>query len=154
MTKNLSNKYLLFIIEVIGLIFLRSSWGKLTGGVFVDSLGVTLSKFAVKNPYPIVADFLNNIAIPNSVIFGQLTMWGEFFTAISLTITALYLLFSSKPNQLINLLLIAGLAVGMFLNGVFWLASGWTSPSTDGLNLLMFLVQLSGLIYGFRLLKT
>ena len=153
MTKNLSNKYILFIIEVSGLIFLRSSWGKLTGGVFVNTLGTTLGKFVVKNPYPFVTNFLNNIAIPNYVIFGQLTMWGELFAALSLTISALYLLFCSKPNQLINLLLIAGLFVGMFLNVVFWLASGWTSPSTDGLNLLMFLVQLTGLVYGLRLLK-
>ncbi len=153
MNKNLSNKYLLFIIEVIGLIFLRSSWGKLTGGVFVSSLGSTLGKFAVKNPYPFVQSFLNNVAIPNYVIFGQLTMWGEFFTALSLTVSAMYLLFSPKHNQLINLMLIAGLVVGMFLNAVFWLASGWTSSSTESLNLLMFFVQLTGLVYGLRLLK-
>lgn len=152
-TKNLSNRYLLFILAVVGLIFLRSSLGKITGGEFPASLGKTLAFFSSKNPYPFVKDFLQNIAIPNSALFGLLTMWGEFLIGLSLIICALFLTFSSKRNRAVILLLIAGSGGGMFLNAVFWLAAGWTSPSTESVNLLMFTVELSGLIYGLNLLK-
>lgn len=154
MTKNLSNRYLLFIIGVIGFIFLRSSWGKITGGQFVNTLAGTLEKFASKNPYPLVQSFLKDIAIPNSTLFGLLTMWGEFLVAIALIASALYIAFSSKYSRLIIVLWVMGLVGGMILNATFWLASGYTSPSTDGLNLIMFFVELTGLVYALRLLKT
>lgn len=155
MTKNLSsNRYLLFIIEVIGLLYLKSSWGKISGGVFVNTLGGILGKFASKNPYPFMQSFLKDIAIPNSKTFGLLTMWGELLVALALVISAAYLFFNFKRSNLVILLLILGLTGGMFLNAVFWFASGWTSASTDGLNLIMFVAQLSGLVYGLRLLKT
>lgn len=144
---------MLLIFLAIDFIWLRSSIGKLTEDKFVGSLGITLTKFASKNPYPWFKDFLQNVAIPNAKTFGVLTMWGEFLTAIALTISVLYLLFSKKNNQLITVLLIVGLIGGMLLNATFWLASGWTSASTDGLNLLMFLIQTIGLFFALKLLK-
>lgn len=149
----IKNNYLLFILAVIGGIYLRSSWGKITGGQFVSGLGGTLDKLASKNPYPFVQSFIKNTAIPNSALFGKLTMWGEFLVALSLIIATLYLLFNFKKNNLVITLLLAGSLGGMFLNGVFWLAAGWTSPSTDGLNLIMFFVELAGFVYALRLLK-
>lgn len=153
MTKNLSNKYLLFIIGVIGFIFLRSSWGKITGGQFVNTLGGTLEKIISKNPYPLVQSFLKDVAIPNSTLFGLLTMWGEFLVAIALIFTTVYLTFNSKRSWLMTMLLMIGLVGGMFLTATFWLAFGYSSSSTDGLNLLMFFVELTGLVYALRLLK-
>lgn len=141
-----TNKYLYLIFSVIGFIFLRSSWGKITGGSFVDSLAGTLGKFASKNPHPIYKDFLENVAIPNSTIFGTLTMWGELFAGSAILFSCLYLLFNSG-KKLIYLLLLAGLLVGAFLNATFWFASAWTSPSTDGLNLVMFAVQIVGCFF-------
>lgn len=142
-----TSKYLYLIFAVIGFIFLRSSVGKIQGGTFVSSLGGTLAKFADKNPYPFYKSFLENVAIPNAGIFGLLTMWGEFFSGAAILLSSLYLLFQPRGNRLIYLLLSAGLLVGAFLNGIFWLAAGWTSPSTDGLNLVMFAVQAIGLIF-------
>jgi len=43
-----------------------------------------------------------------------------------------------------------GLIGGITLNTMFWLAAGWTSPSTDGLNLLMLVTQLIGLVVIIR----
>ena len=129
MPKNLSNRYLLFILGVTGLIYLRSSWGKISGGEFVGGLGKTLGFFSTKNPYPPVKSFLQNVAIPNSTTFGLLTMWGEFLVGVAVTIAVAYLIFKPKNNPLV-LLLILGSVGGMFLNAVFWLAAGWTSPST------------------------
>lgn len=140
-------KPFLFVLLVAGLIWLRSSLGKLTGNTFVDSLSKTLQKFASENPYPWYKDFLENVAIPNSKTFGLLTMWGEFFVAVAITGSVLYLLTAKKANLLPKKLLFAGLLIGAFLNATFWLASGWTSPSTDSLNLLMMATELIGLVY-------
>lgn len=146
--------FLLLILLVVDFIWLRSSFGKLTGGKFVGGLESVLTKFSSNNPYPFVKQFLQNIAVPNSVIFGILTMWGEIFVAVGLGISLIYLLSNPKRNNLILLILLLSLLGGMFLNLVFWLSAGWTSPSTDGLNLLMFFTQLIGLTYIFKILKT
>lgn len=141
-----AGKNLSLILLVYGFIYLRSSYGKITEGKFVDSLGATLTKFADKNPYPWFKQFLVSTAIPNSQIFGLLTELGEFATALTVVVGSLMLIFNWGSRQLASSLLAGGLIVGMFLNAVFWLASGWTSPSTDGLNLLMFFVGLFGLL--------
>lgn len=144
--------YLLNLL-IINFIWARSSFGKITEGKFVDSLGKTLEKFASNNPYPWVKDFLQNSAIPNSSLFGLMTMWGEFLVAVSLALALFYLLIKRESNSLIILLLALGLVGGMFFNIVFWFTAGWTSASTGSLNLLMFLIQLFGLVFTLRLLK-
>lgn len=139
------NRALYLILLVVGFIWSRSSWGKLAEGKFVGGLGATLEKFASKNPYPWYKDFLENVAVPNSTTFGYLTMYGEAFAALAITLSAVILLFKKSVNSLVLIVLSLGLATGAFLNAVFWLASGWTSPSTDGLNLLMFAIELIAL---------
>ncbi len=135
--------YFLLFVLAIGLLWLKSSYGKLTGGVFVDGLGKTLTMFASKNPYPWYKDFLTQIAIPNSKTFGLLTMWGEFFAAVSITISSIILI-ATRGNKLIKAILLLGLLGGAFLNAIFWLAAGWTSASTESLNLLMLILQVIG----------
>ena len=143
----MTNRLLQLLILVNGLIWLRSSYGKVTGGTFVGTLGETLGKFASKNPYPPVKDFLQNTAIPNSQMFGLLTMWGELLSALVITGGIIYLLASPKGNKMVSSLVALGLIGGMFLNVIFWFAAGWTSPSTDSLNLLMFVMQFLGLVW-------
>lgn len=140
-------RLLLIILLVIGLIWVKSSYGKITGGTFVSSLGTTLTKLVDKNPYPWFKDFLNTIVIPNSQFFGFLTFWGEFLTAVAITAGALILLLSPKMNKTGSLILALGLLGGAFLNIIFWLGLGYTSPSTDGLNLLMAIVEIIGLLF-------
>ncbi|MBI2019099.1 hypothetical protein HYS95_00330 [Candidatus Daviesbacteria bacterium] len=137
-------KSLLLIFLTIGFIWLRSGFGKLSSDAFPAALGETLQKFASKNPYPWYKTFLVKIAIPNSQVFGNLVMWGEVLVATSITLASLYLLFK-KPTLPIKAVLGLGLIGGAFLNIIFWLASGWTSPSTDSLNLVMLAVALIGL---------
>lgn len=136
------NKPLLFIILSIGLIWLRSSLAKFQTGNFIPTLGETLTKAASKNPYPLYKQFLTNVAIPNSQIFGFLVFWGEFLVAISIILGAVIFLKNPKPKKIVRLILAGGLAGGIFLNLTFWLGFGYTSPATDSLNLLMFLVQI------------
>lgn len=148
------NRYLLSILLFIGLIWSRSSFGKFTSGTFVQGLGETVARFASKNPNSFYKDFLQNMVIPNSETFGRLVLWGEALVAISIVIPALYLIFQPKKKCKATLwLLIAGLLGGAFLNLNFWLASGYTSPSSDGLNLLMMVAQILGAVYIIRLQK-
>lgn len=149
-----TNKYLYFIFATIGFIFLRSGYGKVSEGKFVGSLGETLSKFASKNPYPFVKNFLEQTAIPNAEIFGILTMYGEVFAGISLLGASTYLLFAAKSQRAIWVVLGAGLIVGSFLNVVFWLSAGYTSPSTESLNVVMLAVQVVGLAFVWQRLNT
>lgn len=132
---------LLLILLSIGLIWAKSSWGKWSSGTFHEGLGPTLIKFASKNPYPWFKSFLETYAIPNVSVFGWLTLLGETFTAIGLIVSVLYFLFNKTTNQLLSWLLISSLATGCFLNIIFWLASGWTSPANDSLNLLMAVIS-------------
>lgn len=137
------NKFLdpmLLILLTIGFIWAKSSYGKITGGKFVQTLSQTLGKFASANPYPFFKQFLEQVAIPNSQIFGLLTIWGELFSALAI-VTGTVLLVLGKKSKLTKLLLVLGLISAAFLNAIFWFASGWTSSSTDSLNLLMFLIE-------------
>lgn len=144
------NKYLLLILLADGLIWLRSSIGKFPPEKFIGGLGGTLQRFASNNPYPWYKDFLQNFAIPNSQTFGFLTFYGELLVALSITLASAYLLFKKQVNKIVLIILGLGLFGGMFLNTIFWLASGWMSPSTDSLNLLMFGIQLIALVVVFK----
>lgn len=141
------SKYLYFIFGLIGFVFLKSGYGKVTEGKFVSGLTGTLEKFASQNPYPFYKSFLEGIVIPNSVVFGYLTQYGEIFAGLSLLGMSLILIFNRKPAQWMYFLLGLGLLVGAFLNLTFWLASGWTSASTETVNFVMFGVQIVGLVY-------
>lgn len=144
MTKEIKDIYynaIYLIVLVNGLIWLRSSWGKLTEGKFVGGLAGTLTKFASNNPYPWFKNLLQTVAIPNASTIGLLIMFSEAFIAVALTGGALYYLFAKKINPTVGLLFKLGLVGGSLLNLIFWLAAGWTSPSTDGLNLVMLATQ-------------
>jgi|SRR3989338_7257238 len=138
-------KPLLFIFLALGLLWLRSSLAKFASGNFVSGLGTTLSKVVDKNPYPWYKQFLNTVAIPNSQIFGSLVLWGELLTALAIIFGSV-MFFTSKAGKFASLVLMAGLAGGFFLNIIFWLGFGYTSPSTDSLNLLMGVIEIVGLV--------
>lgn len=147
------SKPFLFVIFIVGLIWIRSGYGKLTGG-FVGTLDKALMKFASENPYPFIKGFLNTIAIPNHLIFSVLTQWGELFTGLSLIICSVILIVYPKVNKFFLIVLSLGLLVGAILNLTFWFSAGWMSPSTDGLNLLMFAIEAIALFVVFKKIKT
>lgn len=138
-------KPLILIFLALGLLWLKSSLAKFSSGNFVSGLGTTLSKAADKNPYPWYKQFLNSVAIPNSQVFGTLVLWGEFLSAAAIILGSLILL-KKGSNKFARWILIAGLAGGLFLNITFWLAFGYTSPSTDSLNLLMGVIEVIGIL--------
>ncbi len=148
--KNLKNSEqgILLITLSIGLVWARSNYEKFIGGKFAGSLGTTLTKAAEHNPYIWYKSFLQNFVIPNSVIFGQMVLWGEFLVAVAIIFSSVYLL--KKQNNFVCIILISGLLGGFFLNLNFWLAFAWTSPSTDNLNLLMGIIETVGAVIFFR----
>lgn len=138
-------KPLLLILLSIGLLWLRSGLSKFIEGNFTSSLGGILSKTVDKNPYPLFKQFLTNIVIPNSYLFGSLVMWGELLSGISIT-SGVILLLKEYGVKWARLLLIAGLTGGVFLNINFWLGLGNASSASDSLNLLMIVIQFIGII--------
>lgn len=142
----------LFVLLTIGLIFLKSSFSKISGGKFVPGLTDTLTKFVSKNPYPWYKEFLSGIVIPNSQFFGQLIMWGEFLSTVAIIFSVICILFSIWKSKMVYIILILGLTGGFLLNLNFYLASGWTSGSTETLNLLMGIIELIGLVETVKLL--
>jgi len=148
------NTPLFLILLANSMLWVTSGFGKLTGGVFVPSLNKTLAVFASNNPNIWFVDFLNQVAIPNYILFGTFTMWGELFSGISVALAVLYFLFNKKANNVVLSLLAAGLTAGAFLNLIFWLAAGWTSPSTYSLNILMFVVEAVGIFVVLKFFRT
>lgn len=146
-SETLRKNLFLLVLLSIDLIWVRSSLGKIIEGKFIGSLGMVLTKFASNNPYTWYKNFLTSTVIPNSTLLGNLILIGEVFTAFSLLIGITYLLFMKKENKAIYVLMLTGLITGLLLNLNFWLASGWTSPSADSLNLLMVFIELIGLKY-------
>lgn len=151
--KNLKNSEsgFLLITLVVGLVWARSNWEKFSGGKFVDSLGAILTKSAEHNPNLWYKSFLQDIAIPNSVIFAQMVLWGEFLVAAAILFSSIYLL--RKQNRFVYIILISGLSGGFFLNLNFWLAFAWTGAAADNLNLLMGAIELLGAVIFYQRVK-
>lgn len=147
--ERLARIWLLVIQMVIGYEWLRGGLEKLeTGGRFVQALPQTLARFAEKNPYPWMKAFLTGPATANAALFGNLVQWGEVLAGLGLIAGALYLLFlAGRLNGLLRriagILVAIALLGGMTMNAVFGLAAGHTSPSTYGINLVMFFSQLA-----------
>lgn len=139
------DKYFLMVILADGLVWAKSSYGKFSTGGFVDGITGTLGKFVVKNPNLWYVDFLKSVAIPNAMIFGTLVLWGELFVAITLTLGSLIFLTQKKVDPRLKWLLGLGLLGGFLMNLNFYFASGWTSASTESLNLLMTAIEAVGL---------
>lgn len=132
--------YFLLILLAIGLLWLKSSYGKLAGGTFVNGLGKTLTAFASKNPHAWYKDYLNNSAIPNSTMLGNAIMYGELLSAIAIAGGAIFLLVKST-NKIAKIVLGFGLVGAFVMNLNFYFAAGHTSPSTESLNLLMLVIE-------------
>ena len=125
-----------------------SGWEKFTSPDFAGGLEATLAAFASQNPFPWYKDFLTSFAIPNVAIFANLTMWGALLAATTLFVTAAAYAYAKDKNVRRWMLGFAFIALigGLILNANYYLAAGWSSPGTRGVNLVMFWIQ-AALIY-------
>lgn len=152
MEKLRSHDYLYLIQVILGFIWIKSAIPKVLTNNFVEALPKTLAYFASKNPVGWYKYFLETFAIPNATIFAELSRWGELYAGMVLFISALMLL--KNPQKILHLITITGLLTGLFLNFNFGLASFWTSPANETVNLLMFLVQSIFTLFHFQKLRS
>lgn len=136
------DKTLLLILLVDGSIWFRSGLGKFTSGNFVENLPKTLERFSSQNPHSWYKDLLGPIG-SNSQLWGNLVMYGELVGSLVLLTGVAMGLLKNTPRPLVALMILSLLGLS-FMNLNFYLASGWTSPSSEGLNLLMFFIQIIG----------
>lgn len=135
-----------FFLFFLSLVWVKSGYGKITSYNFVSSLASTLAKFFSKNPFNWYKTLIINYFIPNATVLGFTIEWAELLCGLIMGFAAIYFLFAKNANKF--LLFLLGLALfGSFLLSLnFWLAASWTSSSTDSLNLLMMLFELSGFL--------
>ncbi len=142
----MERKYLYLIQLLFGLIWFKSAISKFIDPAFINTLPKTLAFFASKNPISWYKEFLVTIAIPNTKLFGELTRWGEITAAVLLSLTAIAALRGiTLPH--FHKLAALGALIGAWLNLQFGLASYWTSPANETLNLLMFATQVIFILY-------
>ncbi len=146
-TSTVHDTSMLLALTAVGVIWLRSSLGKITSGEFVTSFGQTANSLAANNPYSFVKEIVVTKVMPNAEFWGMVIMGTELLVACILTLGTLYLLFMKGNRALITMILGCGLLIGIFLNLAFWLAAGHTSTATDSLNLLMIVIQVAGLLH-------
>ena len=122
--------------------WLKSGLGKFTQPDFMNGVAKTMGMFAAKSPHRWYGDFLQSTVVPNAAYFGNLVRTTELLVGAVLVVAGFVWLKQRRMSFLMHTLLIVALAAGALLNLNFYLAAGFTSPSTEGINLVMGLTQL------------
>lgn len=142
-TTNWANVGWLILIQwAVAIEWLMSGWGKFADDKFMLGFEKTVGAFAAKTPHSFYADFLNNTVAANADLFANLVRTGELLIGVALVVFGVYYLTQKKLDPIYRSILVVALICGAFLNLNFYLAAGWSSPSTAGINVLMGLVQL------------
>lgn len=139
-------RYLLaFVALQLSLAFEWAGAGasKLANPEFASGLAQTFGTFAAKNPYPWYADYLTGTATAYATTLANAIQWSQVAIAVVLAAAAVKLLYVKDPvlRRMAAAASIVALVGGMIMNANFYLAAGWMSPSTHGLNLVMFWAQ-------------
>jgi len=136
-------------LAVLGYEWIVGGVEKIRGG-FAAGLAPTLARFAEKNPFSRVAAWLREDATANAEVLGHTVAWGEALAGVAMLAAAVILLTGwrrgGRVRRFAAWAVCAALVGGMLMNAAFFLAAGHTSPSTHGVNMVMFWVQ-AGLLY-------
>jgi hypothetical protein len=124
--------------------WLSAGWEKISAGQFVPNIGKSLSRFENGNPHEWYVNSVLSSTKNYQVTFGMLVQWGELLAGIGLFVALALYIFSKQQSSknLARFIGITALLGGAFMNLNFYFAAGWTSPSTGGLNALMFWMQI------------
>lgn len=124
---------------------------KFRAGTFVLGMTKTLTRFESGNPHKWYVDSWLLFAKNNPELFGQLVQWGELLMGIGLVVGVLFCVFGKTPifKRWARILSLASLIGGGFMNVNFYFAAGWTSASTGGLNVLLFWIEMTLLLFWF-----
>lgn len=112
---------LLLLRLAISYVWLSAGLSKLFNPQYITNFSTTLHSFATNSPFEFYSGFLKQYILPNSLIFAQLTTWGEILTGIAFllgfpmliaTIAGIfmnlnyYFVATAAPSQFINIILI------------------------------------------------
>ncbi len=147
----LSIYWLLLIQLILGYEWLNSAWEKFTKPEFMDGIEKTIAIFAAKTHYGWYGSFLRS---SDAQFFGNLTRFGELLVGLGLVAGAVYMLTAYPKYLKWAFITVLAASVGAcLLNLSFYLAAGWSSPSTSGINVVMGLVSaVLALVYAKLLL--
>src|SRR6185503_12697071 len=146
--KKASIVWIVLVQWVLAFKWLHSGWGKWAAPGFMDNIGKALAGFADKNPCPWYANFLNSTIIPHADTFGNAIRTGELLVGVILALAGLLLLAKRRLSPAATWILVLAFFGAALMKLNFYLAAGWTSPSTWGVNLVMGLIHLIlGLYY-------
>jgi len=145
--KKASVIWLVLVQWVLAFEWLHSGWGKWSDPAFITNIGKTLTAFAAKNPSPWYTNFLNNTALPHAETFGNAIRTGELSVGIVLALMGLLLLAKKRLAPAGVWIMIIALFAAALMNLNFYLAAGWTSPSTSGINVVMGLIHIVLALY-------
>lgn len=135
--------------------WLLSGWEKIHGGQFAAGIGKTLTRFEGGNPHTWYVDSVLRFAQAHPSVFAVLVQWGELFVGIGLVVAMAAYLLSTQAyaKKMARVLAMSALIGGVFMSLNFYFAAGWTSPSTGGLNALMFWMQIIVLLAWSTLIR-
>ena len=135
--------------------WLSAGWEKVYGGQLVPTIEKTLGRFENGNPHGWYVGSMLEITKSHPVAFSMLVQWGELLAGIGLAAALVLYGFSKQPfsKEIARFIAIAALLGGMCMNSNFYFAAGWTSPSTGGLNALMFWIEIVLFVTWMALLR-
>lgn len=139
--KKVSLTWVVLVQWVLAYEWLHSGWGKFANPGFMTNIEKSLQGFTDKTSYSAYAGFLKSSVIPNADLFGNLIRSGEIAVGVALVIAGLILLAKKRLPETITWLLVFAFFGGALMNLNFFLAAGWSSPSTWGVNVVMGLIH-------------
>jgi hypothetical protein len=142
-TPRLQTLFVSFVQAAIGFEWIKAGWEKITDPAYLSSMTGTLGAFA-KDPFGWYKSFLTGVGIPNAHAFGVLAEWGELLVGLALMVAAaLYLIrLPAMISGSVRSIALVSLVVAVFMSANYWFAAGYLSVSTDGLNMLMALIEI------------
>lgn len=147
--------WLVLIQWVIAVEWLLSGVGKFTKPDFMGGIAGTLKAFASKSNYEWYQTIMNNWLVPNAELIGNVVRVSEVAIGLALLFLGYLTVQRKKVSQTLVMGLVVALYAGALLNLNFYLAAGWSSPSTKGINIVMGLVQaILGTYYLLRFKET
>ena len=109
--ENPENRYLNLLQFILGILWLKSCYGKFISNDFIDNIAKTLIFFSSKNPVGWYKAFLVNTAIPYAHLFAELSRWGELTGGVLLVLTSVYSLYNYQKTKFF---LLGGIGVFFF----------------------------------------
>ncbi len=140
--KKTSVVWLVLVQFVLAYEWLHSGWGKWASSGFMDNIDKTFGVFISKNPHLGYTTFLQDTVLPNAQIFGNLIRTSEMAVGIAFLLAGILLLAKKQIPILVTWVLVVALIGATIMNINFYLASGWSNPSTAGINLVMGAISL------------